>query len=182
MQVSLVIPTLRIDGMVDRCIESFKDQYDELVVVDHKYRSLAEKQNIGMRRSHGDFIIVSNDDVVADEGSLRDLCVEGQVLSPRIKEGTHKAFHAHMFCLPRKVYEEVGGFDESFKGVYYIDSDLWLRLKLSGFEPGISDNVTVSHKHPASTIRRLDERQRSMEDGRAWFVKKWGYEALRDVE
>lgn len=181
MKISLVIPTLHVGDNLERCIESFKGQYDELIVVDDTDISLAKAQNKGMRLSTGDFIIVSNDDVVADTGTLADLCVKGQVLSPRVNGGVFKTFHGHMFCMPREIFAETGGFDESFPGVYYIDSELWYRLIQAGYPPGICDSVNVKHEHPASTIKTLPEKNRSMSDGEAWFVSKWGREALRIV-
>lgn len=179
--ISLIIPTLRVGDMLDRCIESFSGQYDELIIVDDKDKSLAFKQNKGLRLAHGDFLIVSNDDVVAESGQLKDLCVKGQVLSPRVNGGVFKVFHAHMFCMPREVFAECGGFDESYSGVYYIDAELWYRLIQLGYPPGICDSVNIIHKHPASTIKTLDLKERNENEGRDWFINKWGIDALREV-
>lgn len=167
--------------MIDRCVESFKGQYDELIIIDDKDKSLAYKQNKGLRMATGTHLIVSNDDVVSNRGNLRDLC-SNQVLSPRVNGGVFKTFHGHMFCLPRKIYAEVGGFDESYKGVYYIDSDLWYRLINAGYTPGICDLVDIDHKHPASTINTLDVKQKNVAEGREWFISKWGRTALTVVE
>lgn len=167
--------------MLDRCVKSFEGQYDELIVIDNPDMSLAAKQNMGLRMATGDFLIVSNDDVVANTGILRDLCGEG-VISPKVIGGLDKLFHAHMFCLPRRIYAEVGGFDESYSGVYYIDSDLWIRLLNAGYPPGKNEAMIIDHKHPASTINTLDAKQRNAEEGREWFIKKHGRNALAVVE
>ena len=179
--ISLIIPTLRVGDLLDRCVKSFEGQYDELIVVDDKDKSLAFKQNKGMRLAHGDFLIVSNDDVVAERGQLKDLCVKDQVLSPMVNGGVFKTFHGHMFCMPREIFAETGGFDESYSGVYYIDSELWYRLGQMGYPPGICDLVNIRHEHPASTISTLSNKERSDQDGRAWFISKWGVDALRMV-
>jgi len=181
-KVSLIIPTLRVNNMVDRCIESFKGQYDELIVVDDKAGSLAYKQNKGLRMATGDFLIVCNDDVVVDKGKLKDLCIDGQVTSPLVNGGVFKVFHGHMFCLPRNIYAEVGGFDESYHGLYAIDSDLWYRLHIAGYPPQIVDNVDIDHRHPASTIKTLDQKQRDSNEAINWFVSKWGEQARRIVK
>jgi GT2 family glycosyltransferase len=149
--------------------------------VDDTDKSLAEKQNIGLRRATGDYLIISNDDVVANTGTLKDLCGEG-VISPKVNGGLDKLFHAHMFCLPRRIYAQIGGFDESYKGVYYIDSDLWIRLLNAGFPPGKNEAMIVDHRHPASTIKTLDASERNAEEGREWFIKKHGRTALAVVE
>lgn len=182
MKISLIIPTLRVENLLDQCIESFKGQYDELIIVDDKNKSLAEKINIGLRAASGDYLIVSNDDVTANAGKLKDLCACDRVLSPTVNGGVFKTFHAHMWAMPRQVYAEVGGYDESYKGVYYIDSDYWLRLKDAGFIPDICYKVDINHKHPASTIKTLDKQQQNMGDGRSWFINKWGEGRLKEVE
>jgi len=179
--ISLIIPTLHVEDKLEKCIESFKGQYDELIVVDDRDKSLAFKQNKGMRLATSDFLIVSNDDVLADQGTLSDLCIKGQVVSPRVNGGVFKTFHGHMFCMPREIFAECGGFDESYAGVYYIDSELWYRLTQMGYPPVINDNVNIIHDHPASTIKTLSEKERSMGDGEAWFINKWGVDALRMV-
>lgn len=181
MQVSLIIPTLRVGNLVDECIKSFEGQYDELIVIDSKEKSLAEKQNLGMKQSKGDYLIVSNDDVTANSGSLRDLCVPDTVVSPTIKNGTLKKFHAHLFCMPRKIYEEVGGFDESCPGVYHIDSDLWIRLIDAGYPPIISDKVSINHNHPSATISTLDQSSRNTTTTRQWFINKHGAHRCGEV-
>lgn len=181
MKISLVIPTLHVGDNLERCIDSFKGQYDELIVVDDKDKSLAWKQNYGMRMSKGDFIVVSNDDVIADTGTLSDLCVKGQVLSPRVNGGVFKTFHGHIFCMPREIFAETGGFDESYPGVYYIDAELWFRLIQAGYPPGICDAVNVRHEHAATTIKTLSSKETSMADGEAWFISKHGRDSLHVV-
>lgn len=181
MKISLIIPTLHVEDKLEKCIESFKGQYDELIVVDDKDKSLAFKQNKGMRLATGDFLIVSNDDVLADQGQLKDLCIKGQVVSPRVNGGVFKVFHAHLFCMPREIFAECGGFDESYSGVYYIDAALWFRLIQLGYPPVINDNVNIIHDHPSSTIKTLTDKERNEQDGREWFISKFGVDALRMV-
>lgn len=181
MNISLIIPTLRVGNMLDECIKSFEGQYDELIIVDDKDKSLAFKQNKGMRLSKGDFLIVSNDDVTANTGSLGELCHKGRVLSPRINNGSSKVFHGHMFCMPREIFAETGGFDESYDGVYYIDAELWYRLIQMGYPPDLCDDVNVNHMHAASTIKTLPIDERNEDTGRDWFISKWGVEALVKV-
>lgn len=180
-KVSLIIPTLHVADCLEKCIESFNNQYDELIVVDDTDISLAKKINKGLRLATGDFLIVSNDDVLADQGTLRDLCVDDRVLSPKVNGGVFKVFHAHMFCLPRKVYGQVGGYDESYDGAYWIDSEYWYRLIQTGNNPDIHYEVNIKHEHPATTIGTLSEKERNEADGRAWFVSKYGVDALRTV-
>lgn len=169
--ISLIIPTLHAHNGLQRCIDSFKDQVDEVIVIDDTDISLAAKQNKGMRMAKGDYLIISNDDVEACEGSLEELCIPDKVISPQIHGGTLKTFHGHMFCLPRTIYAEVGGFDETCPGPYHIDSDLWLRFIDAGYSPELSNKVTIFHNHPASTLSKIGA---SQYDTRQWFINKWG--------
>jgi glycosyltransferase involved in cell wall biosynthesis len=173
-RVSLIIPTLRVGNLLDNCIASFNGQYDELIVIDDTVKSLAEKINIGLRSATGDYLIVSNDDIEANTGTLKDLCVENQVVSPKVNGGIFKTFHGHMYCIPRNIYALVGGMDETCPGVYHQDSDLWLRFIKAGYPPVVSELVDVWHRHPASTINTLEQSQRDMGKTREWFVNKWG--------
>ena len=179
--ISLVIPTLHVGEYLEKCVRSFSSQYDELIVADAPNKTLAENINRGMRLAKGDFIVVSNDDVEGHRGQLADLCHEEKVLSPLVNGSVFKVFHGHMFAIPRKIYAEVGGFDESCPGVYHIDSDYWLRLIRAGYAPEIRDYMEVHHKNSASTISTLDESLRNVEITRQWFIKKWGEQSLSEV-
>lgn len=176
--ISLIIPTLRVENLIDKCIASFEGQYDELIVIDDKEKSLAEKINTGLRSAKGDYLIVSNDDVEANKGTLKDLCYEDKVVSPTVNGGVFKVFHAHLYALPRKVYAMVGQMDETCPGPYHIDADYWLRLINAGYEPVINDSVDVYHNHPGSTMQTLNV---NMGDTRQWFINKWGQDQCRRV-
>jgi glycosyltransferase involved in cell wall biosynthesis len=178
--ISLIIPTLRVGNMLNECIDSFKGQYDELIVVDDKDKSLAYKQNKGMRLSRGDHLIVCNDDVLSNRGELKDLCRE-EVTCPLVNGGVFKVFHGHMFCMPREIFAITGGFDESYEGVYYIDSELWYRLKMMNYPPITIEQVDIFHHHPASTIKTLSSKEKNEHEGKNWFISKWGEQALGEV-
>lgn len=181
MKISLIIPTLHVADCLEKCIESFKGQYNELIVVDDTNISLAKKINKGLRLATGDFLIVSNDDVLADQGTLKDLCVEGRVLSPKVNGGVFKVFHAHMFCLPRGIYGQIGGYDDDYDGAYWIDAAYWAKLINAGLPPDIHQDVNIKHEHPATTIRTLSTAERDMDSGRAWFISKYGQHMLGKV-
>ena len=157
------------------CVNSLKG-YDQLLVLAGRQSSLPLAWNMCLEMGFGmgaDFVILSNDDVILDKGNLMNLCVSDAVLSPRVNNGVFKIFHAHMFALPKKIYEKIGKFDERFK-VYWADTDYAKRMVDAGVNVGISDNVNVLHKHPARTIGSLGgiTEQHDKEE----FVKKWGRE------
>lgn len=179
MRISLVIPTLWInpERAIIPCLKSLSNEYDELIIVDDTDLSLAQKINKGMRKSSGDYIIVSNDDILLQEGTLRGLCVDS-VISPVVKGSIDKLFHGHMFSVPRWMYNRYGGFDEQYPGAYWIDSDYWMMLKHEGHEPVKHPYVRILHEHPANTLSAINE---DTQLGRDRFIGKWGEESLNYV-
>jgi len=157
------------------CTNSLKG-YDSLVVLAGRQSSLPLAWNMCLDMAFGmgaDYCIVSNDDVILDKGSLQNLCVPDAVLSPRVNNGVFKIFHAHMFALPKKIFEKVGRFDERFR-VYWSDTDYAKRLKDAGVSVGIADSVNILHKEPGRTIGSLAGI--TEQSDKEAFVEKWGKE------
>lgn len=176
--LSVVIPTLRIGDCFEKCLTSFEGEYDQLVIVDEKLDNLAKKINKGLAQATGDFIIVSNDDVELTRGHLKDLCREEQVVSPVIGDAfPWKTFHAHLWCMPREVYEKVGGWAEYYDGWYYDDADYWMRLLEAGYNPTVTSEVNIAHNHPGTTLGTFNNGDRIAKN-RQIFIDKWGYQAL----
>lgn len=78
------------------------------------------------------------------------------------------------FAMTKKLFEEVGLFDESF-GVYHEDNDMHRRIQLAGFEAG----AFAPYWHYLNgTIRNDPERQRAahalFEKSRTAYIEKWG--------
>lgn len=154
-------------------------EYDELIIIDSKKLSLAKKINNGLRKAKGDFLVVSNDDIILKSGHLSDLCVEGEVHSPVVHGGLNKLFHAHLYCMPRSVYEEIGGYDETCPSAYYTDSDYWVRLVKSNIPVVKNEAVHIDHPEPARTLKHTKEKENK---AREWFVNKHGKGYLKLIE
>jgi len=86
---------------------------DEVIIVSNWKEGYAKPINKGLAIAKGDFLIVMNDDLVWDGGSLKRLCDESAVVSP-IVNGKSQAFWGCAFCMPRWVYEKTGGLDERY--------------------------------------------------------------------
>jgi len=157
-----------------------RGEYDELIVVPAEGRSLAENINIGLEKAKGDYFCVSNDDIILRSGHLKDLCVPNEVHSPVVHGGIDKTFHAHLYCMPKKVYKKIGNYDESCPGPYYIDSDYWVRLVKAGIPVVKNEGVHIDHPEPARTLSKL--KNNKMEETREWFIKKHGKGYLSLVE
>ena len=175
--LSLIIPTRRVDeSMLQECINSFKDEYDELIIVDKMWDSLSKKINYGVEKSTMDYVCVVNDDAKLMSGHLKELC-NGGLTSPAIMEGTLKDFHAHCWVIPRALHWEIGGMDEGYDGHYYDDSGYWMEAILHGHIPTINNNVVISHPHPATTLRTIIREDRTSKN-KSRFIELYGKRGL----
>lgn len=153
-------------------------EYDQLIVIDDQIDNLAKKINRGLRESLGDLIVVSNDDVVLTKGHLKDLCEESKITSPTVNGAyPSKAYHAHMWGMTRRAYDEIGGWSEEYDGFYYDDSDYWMKFMDLGYAAAVNVDVDILHDHPGFTLGTFNNEGR-MERNRDLFISKWGAAAM----
>jgi hypothetical protein len=80
-----------------------------------------------------------------------------------------------LVMIPKAVYEEAGGLDQSFEYGYFEDDDFCKKLHKLNKKIGIADDVFVHHEHGASFNLFTDEKKRLIfETNKAIFEKKWG--------
>jgi len=184
MKISVVIPYYEVDELkkevLEKAVNSMKGQYDELIIVDDKINNLSRKINKGLLLSTGDFIVVCNDDIVLDKGTIKDTCLEGLVVTPLVNDRSEKLFHAHMWTFSRKVLAEVGLMSEDYQGFYYDDSDYWMQIEARGFKIKQLENVNIIHSHPARTLSKLGKPGQT-EYNRNLFIKRWGIESYNRI-
>lgn len=179
MKISLVIPTLRLGDKLSHALRSMEGEYDELIIIDDKLDNLGKKINMGIERSTGDFVVISNDDVYLVEGHLKDLCDTNSVTAPRVNGNwPSKVFHAHMECFPREILNEGIRWPEDYDGYYWDDSDTWMQLITKGISPRIELKVNIIHDHPGWTLGQLGDNSERMEKNRQKFIDRWGVQAL----
>jgi glycosyltransferase involved in cell wall biosynthesis len=177
MKPDLIIPTRRVDeDMLQRCIESFKNQYNNLIIVDELWDNLSKKINYGVTQATSDYVCVTNDDVTLMVGNISDLC-DGGLTSPAIMEGTTKEFHAHCWVMPRDKFWKVGGMDEGYDGWYYDDSGWWMECLLHQVPVSVKNNVIVSHPNPATTLRTMQQKDRT-KNNKSRFIELYGNRGL----
>ncbi|HFB83556.1 MAG TPA: glycosyltransferase, partial [Thermodesulfatator sp.] len=76
--------------------------------------------------------------------------------------------------LPRKLFEELGGFDELFAPAYYEDTDLAFRLRAKGWRVVYQPRALVYHFEGASCGRDLSSGlKRYQEINRKKFYQRW---------
>ena len=75
----------------------------------------------------------------------------------------------------REAYEEVGGFDLSFRGAAAEETDLFWRLQLAGYPLGYAPDAVVAYRHRPG-LRSFLRQWRGYGRGRAHLVAR--YQAL----
>jgi len=142
--------------------------------------------NIGLEASTGDVIIIGNNDLTFPKNWLRELLrplEEGFDVSccwssdqkfkiePVIKEADK---FGSLFAMRRSVYEDIGGFDEQFRG-YFSDDDYRQRLKQKGYRIGKNHLLVVGHVAKA-TYSVTDPEDNEYKKARLLYEVKWGLE------
>ncbi len=163
--------------VLSKCVASLRGQ-DCIVVVAGKQPTLPRAWNMCCELAFSmgaDYAIISNDDIILDRGTLDMLCQPNAVVSPMVNNGVFKVFHAHMFSLPKNIWEKIGQFDERFE-CYWADTDYAKRLKDAGIDVHINTEVNVKHPEPARTLKHYkgttekpDEQKFKEKWGRTWF-------------
>lgn len=147
---------------------------DEVIVVWNDGMGYAKPINIGLRIAKGDFLMVMNDDMTWDNGSLKRLCQEDAVTSPKVN-GKVQEFWGCSFCLPRWVYEKIGGMYEGYRISYFDDDDMKETLKKHGIPMRCVEDVNVTTQG-GRTLERFPDRNDFFEENRQLFIKRWGYD------
>lgn len=160
-------------GVLSRCLASL-DGHDEVIVVAGKQPTLPHAWNICLDLGFGmgaDYVILANDDIELTKGDLSMLCEPDKVVNPLVNGGVFKVFHAHIFGIPKSVYEKVGKFDEQFT-IYWSDTDYAVRLMDMGIDVVTNFEVDVSHPEPARTLKSYANTLEAEDKGK--FIAKWG--------
>ncbi len=186
--LSLVIPTYtltdRQEELAIRCIKSFKEQADEIIVTEdggrfsEQLRELADvyiynKQNKGFtanvnrgwKQVKGDFVAIINSDTHLVTGNIKDLCIPSRLTSPKVlNQKFHKLqLRGCFFVVPKDIQEKYGYLDESMVMYYsdqaYADKTIGVFVEVP--------NVVIFH-HCAETVANIDQSQYQKEDQEAY--------------
>ena len=153
------------------CVSSFTGA-DEIIVVSNWREGYAKPINKGLAIASGDYLIVMNDDLVWDYGSLKRLCNEEAVTSPMVN-GKNQPFWGCAFCIPRWVYEKVGGLWEGYRISYFDDADYYNTLKKEDIHTLCVSIVQVTTKG-GTTLDKFPDRNEFFEENKLKFVERWG--------
>lgn len=175
MKVSAIIPFMdAFPGKTDilqSCVDSFIGA-DEIIVVENWRAGYAVPINYGLSQATGDFLIVMNDDLIWDGGSLKRLCDPDAVTSPMVN-GKSQPFWGCSFCLPRWVYEKTGGLFEGYEISYFDDADFYNVLKQLDIPAYCQSTVSVTTKG-GTTLDSFPDRNDFFEKNKQLFMQRWG--------
>jgi len=179
MKISIIIPYYESDkdkpAVLQRLTDSLIGQ-DEIIISANVKEGYAIPINRGLRIAHGDYLIVMNDDLILRKGSLIDLCDPNFVTSPRI-DGQKQDFWGCCFCLPRWVYETIGGLDERYR-ISYWDDDDWEATLLKNEIPYKSMPLVNFENRDGGgrTLHTFPDHNEFFKENKLKFIEKWGYE------
>jgi len=124
---------------------------------------------------HG-FMIISNDDVEFYKDTVRLFYEEMQ--KPEIDMVIGESGEWSMYTLSKKLFDEVGGFDENFYPAYFEDNDFCYRMKLINKEFVHAKHISYGHQ-TSSTLAAFNDQQteqhhQNFRKNRAYYNNKWG--------
>jgi O-antigen biosynthesis protein len=176
-KISVIIPHYPFNEEINRTLKKCVDSlphYDELIVVVNQGTGFAKAVNQGLSLAKGDYLMVVNNDIVWHKGELEDMCVPDTVTSP-IVNASIQPFWGCFFCIPRSIYEKVGGLDERFGIGFYEDDDYRLRLEIA--KVPMQSTMCVIETEGSKTMSQFDK-DTLMKENKAKFLEKWQKLAL----
>lgn len=174
--ISIIIPFYPVDEekytILQRCLKSLP-QVEKIVVWNRK-EGMAKAINEGVKCATGDYFLIMNDDVFLKSGSIDDLCIPNTVTSPTFNGKEYPNIWGSCFCVPKNVWELVGGMDEQYTISYFDDDDLIETLKKHSISMKSEPLVVFDHPRPGRTLESMSERNDFFESNKKKFINKWG--------
>lgn len=154
------------------------------VITRKKNGGYAAAVNTGLFYTKGDVLVISNNDIIFTPGWLEAILKplnEGyDISSIRTSDQTWETDNyisegdkfGSLWAMKRKVYETIGGLDESF-GNYFEDLDYQVRAEAAGFKVGKNHGHLVEHLGKA-TFKTVDPEDKQYLAAMEKFRKKHG--------
>jgi len=178
-KISLIIPhmpSVYTDSILDKCIESFKGHYDELILISNEGMGYGPAVNLGLKYATGDYMVVSNNDITLIKGSIRMLAMPYVFGVPKIEPPAKDDMPRPIFGMPRSVYEKIlerDGFfyDPRFETGYFEDDDLHKRT--TDIKVHKVPSIVVNHLNGGGTTMKQMGEQRWFDINEKVFNEKW---------
>ena len=162
---------------LERCLNSIIDQFDQVTVVVNEGIGYSRAVNVGARCSWGTHILFLNNDTFMEEGShpLISLTAhEGCVTFPVVNGKEGQDFCGPALCFPKRLFFELGMFDEGYKVGFWEDVDMWMKIKTYlhyDIPTKEIKQVRFSHPEPGFTMKTIEGNHE--QENRERFFSKW---------
>jgi glycosyltransferase involved in cell wall biosynthesis len=156
--------------MLKRCVQSLPSHYETIVVVNDGI-GMGKAINKGFELATGDYLVTLSNDCWWVDGTFQELCDPTAVTLPEHLDGQWDKPRC-FYCLPRWIYEQVGGYDERFNVGYFEDDDFIHRLYLADIP--IKETVVQGGHVPGQTLDKLPNRNEIYNENKEKFKAKWG--------
>lgn len=197
--ITLCVPTISRFDLLPYLIESAMTgtvKPDKIVVIDNSggqcpkipgIEIITSPDNLGVAGSwnyfmsnYDDYIVISNDDALLNENTLEELIKGAETYSYAMVHGVcdTDGNSFSLFILRKKVWEEIGPFDETFFPAYFEDNDYHHRMKLKGYDKRAIETAQYRHFGSATiklyTAKQLDDHWIRFSRNQDYYIKKWG--------
>lgn len=131
--------------------DNFPISYKKADIIKTPVLNCAESQNVGIRHSisymNPDWFLILDCDTIC-EGKFRNrlvnlpaTAIHGNQMHPKNRGGGRKDpwktpyewLDGWIYAIPKRIYEDIGGFDENFKGSGFEDADYCWRALDAGY-------------------------------------------------
>lgn len=161
-----------VDEKLNKAVRSLHG-HDELILVVNDKFGFGPSVNVGLKYATGDFLVVMNNDIEFIEGSVKDLANEHAVVVPRIEPEPRDYNPRSIYCMPRWVFEKLGGYDEQFEVGYFEDDDLIVRLRQAEVPIIFEPDVLVSHYNGGGLTMKQVGEQHYFSLNKERYERKW---------
>lgn len=198
MKLLIGIPTINRADLLNAALEKYQECYPnvDIVIIDNgvsqhintqnpRLRVFAQTSNLGVAASWNlicktafqegyTHALILNDDI--------ELVIEEKVLLSTITNHADDTLLVQsgtwcVICVPKKVFETIGNFDEQFFPAYFEDDDYERRIKLQNEvfvmrEPGLDPTLYRN----SMTIKKEPTLNSNFARNKRLYVEKWGGE------
>ena len=203
MKLLIGIPTINRADLLNVALEKYNDCYPniDILIVDNginqqintlnpKLRLFSQTSNLGVSASWNlicktafdegfTHVLMLNDDIelVLKEQDLLDTIAKHPIDTLLVQSGTWC-----VICIPKKVFETIGNFDEQFYPAYFEDDDYERRIKMQSEvfvkrEPGLDPTLYRN----SMTISKEPRLNSNFERNKKLYIAKWGGEPHKET-
>lgn len=191
--VAIYIPNKEILEFTKNCITELNivKEDNELIIIDDcsplehdikvdyrfkKNKGVASAWNKGIKLASNDIIVIVNSDTFGfNWKSMLDCLREYDIVFPKIynckTRRTEERLAAEFMMFTRELIEDIGYFNEDY-GMYYEDTDFFIRALDNGKKLGVCKEATVNHISAGTVDNHwtLKEKNERVEKSRVKYI------------